>query len=64
LAVAGSLWVLWVMASASMVGGYLAGRRRRLSFDANDDKRTVRDAATSSLFGTAKADVTGIASAS
>jgi len=52
------------MASASMVGGYLAGRRRRLSFDANDDKRTVRDAATSSLFGTAKADVTGIASAS
>ncbi|MGO4407951.1 hypothetical protein AB4Z10_27275 [Bosea sp. RAF48] len=44
LAVAGALWALWVMASATMAGGYLAGRMRQPSFDANGEERKVRDA--------------------
>jgi len=45
LAVAGALWALWVMVSATMAGGYLAGRMRQPSFDANEEERGVRDAA-------------------
>jgi hypothetical protein len=44
LAIAGALWALWVMASATMAGGYLAGRMRQPSFDANREERKVRDA--------------------
>lgn len=44
LAVAGALWALWVMASATMAGGYLAGRMRQPSFDANGEERKARDA--------------------
>jgi hypothetical protein len=44
LAIGGGLWALWVMASATMAGGYLAGRMRHPSFDANAEERKVRDA--------------------
>ncbi|MCU4182509.1 hypothetical protein [Bosea sp. BH3] len=44
LAVAGALWALWVMASATLAGGYLAGRMRQPTFDANEEERGVRDA--------------------
>ncbi|MGO4408068.1 hypothetical protein AB4Z10_27920 [Bosea sp. RAF48] len=44
LAIAGALWALWVMASATMAGGYLAGRMRQPNFDANGEERKVRDA--------------------
>ncbi|UZF95717.1 hypothetical protein [Bosea sp. NBC_00550] len=44
LAIAGGLWALLVMASATMAGGYLAGRMRHPSFDANGEECKVRDA--------------------
>ncbi len=44
LAVAGALWALWVMVSATCAGGYLAGRMRQPSFDADLEERKVRDA--------------------
>lgn len=44
LAIAGALWALWVMASATMAGGDSAGRMRHPSFDANAEEHKVRDA--------------------
>lgn len=43
LAVAGTLWVLWVSVTASAAGGYLAGRMRRPAADASQHERHVRD---------------------
>jgi len=44
VAIAGALWALWVMVSATCAGGYLAGRMRQPSFDADPEERKVRDA--------------------
>ena len=55
LAVAGAQWALWVMASATMAGGYLAGRMRQPSFDANTEERKVRRNARPTRMGDRRA---------
>ncbi|WP_316978062.1 hypothetical protein [Shumkonia mesophila] len=44
-AVALGLWVLWVVVSSFMAGGYLAGRMRRRAWDATPHEVEVRDGA-------------------
>lgn len=44
MAVAGALWALWILVSATVAGGYLAGRMRRPSLDAKGEERKLRDA--------------------
>ena len=43
IAVVGGLWLLWVQVSASMAGGYLAGRMRRRHGDATEYESDIRD---------------------
>lgn len=43
IAVIGGLWLLWVQVSASMAGGYLAGRMRRRHGDATEYESDIRD---------------------
>lgn len=43
IAVVGGLWLLWVQISASMAGGYLAGRMRRRVGDATEYESDLRD---------------------
>ncbi len=43
IAVIGGLWLLWVQVSASMAGGYLAGRMRRRHGNATEYESDVRD---------------------
>jgi hypothetical protein len=43
IAVVGGLWLLWVQLSASMAGGYLAGRMRRRIGDATEYESDLRD---------------------
>lgn len=43
IAVVGGLWLLWVQVSASMAGGYLAGRMRRRHGDATESESDIRD---------------------
>ena len=45
IAVIGGLWILWVQISASMTGGYLAGRMRRRHGDASEYESDIRDGA-------------------
>ena len=42
-AIAAGLWLLWVQVSASIVGGYLAGRMRRRHGDATEEESDMRD---------------------
>lgn len=42
-AIIGGLWLLWVQVSASMAGGYLAGRMRRRRGDATEYESDIRD---------------------
>jgi len=43
IAIIGGLWLLWVQVSASMAGGYLAGRMRRRHGDATESESDLRD---------------------
>lgn len=43
IGVVGGLWLIWVQVSASMAGGYLAGRMRRRHGDATEYESDVRD---------------------
>lgn len=43
IAVTGGLWLLWVQVSASIAGGYLAGRMRRRHGDATEYESDIRD---------------------
>ncbi|MCO5158606.1 MAG: hypothetical protein M9945_18005 [Aquamicrobium sp.] len=43
IAIVGGLWLLWVQVSASMAGGYLAGRMRRRHGDATESESDLRD---------------------
>lgn len=43
IAIIGGLWLLWVQVSASMAGGYLAGRMRRRHGDATEYESDIRD---------------------
>jgi hypothetical protein len=43
IAVVGGLWVLWVQITASLCGGYLAGRLRRRADDATEAESDIRD---------------------
>ena len=45
LAIAAGLWFVWVVVSANMAGGYLAGRMRRRTGDATADESDTRDGA-------------------
>ncbi len=45
LAIAAGLWFVWVVISANMAGGYLAGRMRRRTGDATPDELDTRDGA-------------------
>jgi hypothetical protein len=45
IAIVAGLWALWVAVSASVAGGYLAGRMRRPVADASAHERDVRDGA-------------------
>lgn len=45
IAVIGGLWLLWVQVSASLAGGYLAGRMRRRHGDASEYESDIRDGA-------------------
>ena len=45
IAIVGGLWLLWVQVSASMAGGYLAGRMRRRHGDATESESDIRDGA-------------------
>lgn len=45
LAIAAGLWFVWVVLSANMAGGYLAGRMRRRTGDATADESDTRDGA-------------------
>lgn len=45
IGVLGGLWLLWVQVSASLAGGYLAGRMRRRHGDATEYESDVRDGA-------------------
>ncbi len=45
LAIAAGLWFIWVVVSANMAGGYLAGRMRRRTGDATPDESDTRDGA-------------------
>ena len=44
-AIALSLWVLWVVVSSFLAGGYLAGRMRRRAWDATPHEVEMRDGA-------------------
>jgi hypothetical protein len=43
IAIVGGLWLLWVQFSASLAGGYLAGRMRRRHGDATEHESDIRD---------------------
>lgn len=43
IAIAMTLWVVWVQVSALMIGGYLTGRMRRRNYDATEDESDIRD---------------------
>jgi hypothetical protein len=45
LAIAAGLWFVWVVVSANIAGGYLAGRMRRRTGDATPDESDTRDGA-------------------
>jgi hypothetical protein len=45
VAIAAASWLLWVMISAFMAGGYVTGRLRRRFHDATADESDVRDGA-------------------
>lgn len=45
VAIALALWALWVTISASMAGGYIAGRMTQPVLDSSSDERKVRDGA-------------------
>jgi len=45
LAIAAGLWFVWVVVSANIAGGYLAGRMRRRTGDATADESDTRDGA-------------------
>lgn len=45
LAIAAGLWFVWVVVSANLAGGYLAGRMRRRTGDATPDESDTRDGA-------------------
>lgn len=45
IAIAGASWLLWVVVSAFMAGGYVTGRLRRRFHDATADESDVRDGA-------------------
>ena len=45
LAIALALWTLWVTVSASMAGGYVAGRMAQPVLDSTADERKMRDGA-------------------
>jgi len=42
-AIAAALWLLWVQVSASVTGGYIAGRMRRRHGDATEYESDIRD---------------------
>jgi len=42
-AVATGLWIVWVAATASLIGGYVAGRMRRRLYDATPHEVDIRD---------------------
>ena len=43
IAVIGGLWLIWVQVSASIAGGYLAGRMRRRHGDSSEYESDIRD---------------------
>lgn len=43
IAIALTIWVVWVWVSAFMAGGYITGRMRRRNFDATEHESDVRD---------------------
>jgi hypothetical protein len=45
IGVATGLWVLWIAVSSFAVGGYIAARMRRLTFDSSEHERDLRDGA-------------------
>ena len=45
VAIAAASWLLWVMVSSFMAGGYVTGRLRRRFNDATEDESDVRDGA-------------------
>src|SRR5690606_17387717 len=45
IAIAAASWLLWVMISSFMAGGYLTGRLRRRHFDATPEESDLRDGA-------------------
>ncbi len=45
IAIAAGLWFVWVVITANMAGGYLAGRMRRRTGDATPDESDTRDGA-------------------
>lgn len=45
IAIAAGLWFVWVVVTANMAGGYLAGRMRRRTGDATPDESDTRDGA-------------------
>ena len=44
-AIAAALYAVWIMASASIAGGYLAGRLRHRTFDATEHESEIRNGA-------------------
>src|SRR5690606_19843465 len=42
IAIVGGLWILWVQVSATLAGGYLAGRMRRRHGDATEYESDIR----------------------
>jgi hypothetical protein len=45
VAIAGATWLLWVLVSSFMAGGYLTGRLRKRHLDATEHESDVRDGA-------------------
>ena len=47
--IAGGLWIVWTQVTASMLGGYIAGRLRRPISTDRDHEREIRDGAHGAL---------------
>ncbi|KKB76352.1 hypothetical protein VW29_19940 [Devosia limi DSM 17137] len=45
IGIAAGTWLIWVLVSSLMAGGYLTGRLRRRNFDATEDESDLRDGA-------------------
>jgi hypothetical protein len=45
IGIAAGTWLIWVLVSSLMAGGYLTGRLRRRNFDATEEESDLRDGA-------------------